>query len=199
MGETYTIQRGILDNAKRRLEITPDAIRFESHNKVGQTYTTFAADDITDFRCGITWHIFRGLVFGREYEIFVRNRRKEVMKINFNAYFGRKKKERLDLYYQILNSIWKHHFVRITEDFIAEFESGETFRIGDLILHSDGVLLKKNDQQLLPWADVQTRDYATYFSIYSKKNPADINYGFSYQLDWNTEVLKRVVEYAIGK
>ncbi len=199
MEETYIVRRGLTDNAKRKLHIGPDAIRFENKNRVGATYTTFPADDITDFRFGINWHVFRGITFGREYRIFVRTRQGEVLKIHFNSYFGRHKKTYSELYGQIVNAIWKHHFIRIMQEFLSEFEKGETFRIGDVVLHPDGLLLKKNDQQLLPWNDVQTKNYATYFSIYSKKNPADINYGFSYHLDWNTEVLKRVVEHIIKK
>ncbi|UMY67123.1 MULTISPECIES: hypothetical protein [unclassified Flavobacterium] len=199
MEETYIVRRGLTDNAKRKLHISPEAIRFENKNRVAATYTTLVADDITDFRFGINWYVFKGIPFGREYRIFVRTRQGEELKIHFNSYFGRHKKAYIELYGQIVNSIWKNHFARITQEFLSEFEKGETFRIGDVVLHPDGLLLKRDDPQLLPWKEVRTANYATYFSIYSEKDPMTRNHGFSYHLDWNTEVLKRVVNHIIKK
>ena len=121
------------------------------------------------------------------------------MKINFKSYFGYNKKACNKLYSDIINAIWSHHFYRLANEFVAEYNQGETFKIGDVVLAPAGLLLRKSDTNLIPWSDVDTRDYATYFSIFSKNDPVNINRGFNYHQDWNTEILKRVVGYIIQR
>ena len=57
-------------------------------------------------------------------------------------------------------------------------------------LHISGIVSQKRIR--ISWENVRSRNYFTYFSIYSNENPAEINRGYSYKEDWNTNVLYSV-------
>ena len=40
---------------------------------------------------------------------------------------------------------------------------------------------------------MDTKDYYTYFTIFSKSNALNINRGYSYMYDWNTDLLFNVI------
>ena len=84
------IKRSFLDNYLRPLHLHPEFIMFEDKDLVNDKFTAFKTPDIKEFRYGITWYRYR-IVFGREYQLYIRNYNNEVLKIKFNTYFGIKK------------------------------------------------------------------------------------------------------------
>ena len=53
-------------------------------------------------------------------------------------------------------------------------------------------LFKQKEIKIL-WNDIRTKNYQTYFSIYSITNPKDLNKAFSYLDDWNTGIIYSVL------
>ncbi|MFV8375647.1 hypothetical protein [Flavobacterium sp. LB1P62] len=196
------IKRSFLDNYHRPLHLHPEFIQFEDKDLVNDSFTSFKTSDIKDFRWGVVWYKYY-FVFGREYQFYIRNCNNEILKINFNTYFGIKKKECHDLYVSIIDSLWDLYFNNQVNDFVQEFGTGESFYIGDVVVNPEGVIISvskllKQEKVQIPWEYLRYRLYGSYFSIYSKENPKDINRGFSYKEDWNTFVLYNVIKTILG-
>jgi hypothetical protein len=192
------IKRSFLDNYLRPLHLHPEFIMFEDKDLVNDKFTAFKTPDIKEFRYGITWYRYR-IVFGREYQLHIRNYNNEVLKIKFNTYFGIKKREYNELYATIINSLWDLYFKNHVIEFVKEFEAGETFSIGEVNVNPEGVIilvtkLFKQEKKLILWEDVRLKKYSTYISVYSDKNPMEFNRGYSYKEDWNTFVLYNVIK-----
>ncbi|MDD5151222.1 MAG: hypothetical protein PHC28_12235, partial [Flavobacterium sp.] len=49
------------------------------------------------------------------------------------------------------------------------------------------------EEKLILWNDLDAKDYHTYFTIFSKSNTININRGYSYMNDWNTDLLYNVI------
>lgn len=192
------IKRSFLDNYLRPLHLHPEFIMFEDKDLVNNKFTRFKTSEIKEFRYGIKWYRYH-FVFGREYQIYVRNHSNEVLKINFNSYFGIKKYEYYELYASIINSIWDLYFKNYVYTMLKEFDTGESFYVGDVNINPEGVIilvskLFKQEKKLIPWQDVRIKKYQTYISVYSNQNPMDFNRGYYYKEDWNTFVLFEVLK-----
>jgi hypothetical protein len=194
----FSIKRGLLDNRERKLIINPESIKFENKDSKSDTYTQFNKDSIVEYRYGIKW--IEGIYFtiGREYQIFIRNNENNILKISFKSIYGLNKKEYQNKYAEIVNSIWNYFFSEISESYLTKFQNNEKFSIGNvmftknkLTIYVNGII--KEEPKTIPWEEVRTRDYQTYFAIYSIENPTNINRGYNYLNDWNTGVLYSVV------
>lgn len=198
MKETIlNIRRGITDNCPRELIINKDHLSFEDKDTVNNTFTTFNKDEITAYRFGIKWTTFY-FTFGREYQIFIKNNANKEIKINFTTYFGRKKYQYHTQHQEILDSLWDCYFIDIINNYIEKHNYGENFQIENILFTKDYIsfkvdnLLKKKEIQIL-WNDIRTKNYQTYFSIYSITNPTNIYKAFSYLDDWNTGIIYSVL------
>lgn len=193
-----TVKRGLLDNRPRKLIINSDFIKFEDKDLRSDTFTQFDKDVITDYRFGIKW--IKGFEFtiGREYQIFIRNQNRETLKINFKSLYGINKNEHHKLYVEILEALWDFYFGNITNNFLDRFYNDEEFSIANVHFSKDKLIIKvdrliKEDEIEISWNKLGTKDYHTYFAIYSIENPAKINKSFSYLDDWNTAILYSLV------
>ncbi|CCB69355.1 Hypothetical protein FBFL15_1272 [Flavobacterium branchiophilum FL-15] len=189
----FTIIRGIIDNAQRKLILKQEFIQFESNDRVSNPYTTFKSNEILEFRYGMKWITFK-LTFGREYFIYIKNNQNKIIKINFRTYFGRKKTEYHNLYGNIIQNIIKFYFDNRVVEYIKRYENKEAFTIGEVKFSVDGVTIQvsgiiNHSEKMIAWNNIRTKDYISYFSIYSAEDPSKINRGYSYLNDWNTYVL----------
>lgn len=191
------IQRSFLDNYKRDLHLHPDFISFETKDLIGNGTTSFKSNEIKEFRYGVVLYQY-DIVFGREFQIYIKNFNNEILKINFKSYLGIKKNDCQKLYVEVINKVWDLYFKNKVVEFINAFEAGESFFIGDVNINSEGVIitiskLLKQEKKLIFWNDVAIKKYTTYVSVYSKENSLDFNRGYSYKEDWNTFVLHEVI------
>ena len=189
-----TIKRSLLDNCKRELIINSDYIQFENKDLITDYFTKFHNSEIKDYRYGIKWIRGANFIIGRDYQIFIRNQENKIIKINFKSFYGHNKSLHIKNYSGILNSLWKFHFNKISSDFIEKFQNQIKFSISNvyfshenIIIETDSILKKK--QNIILWKNVRTKDYRTYFAIYSQENPTTINQCYNYQDDWNIEIL----------
>lgn len=199
----FTIRRGITDNYPRKLILEQNQIRFDSKDLKNNSFITFQKDEIAEYNFGVKLMRYK-FVFGREYVISIRNNDNEIIKINFKTYFGRKKDEYHKLCNEILDSLWGFYFEEIATKYIQKHELGEDIKIGEVIVTKDGLSILstatlKPKNEFIPWEKVRTRSYTTYFAIYSKDDAVNVNRGYSYLNDWNTNVLYGVVKTLLKK
>ncbi len=199
----FSIKRGLLDNRERKLIINPECIKFENKDSKSDTYTQFNKESIVEYRYGIKW--IEGIYFtiGREYQIFIRNSENNILKINFKSFYGFQKKEYHNKFADIVNSIWNYFFSEISESYLTKFQNNENFGIGNVVFTKNHLTINvngiiKEEPKTIPWEKVGTRDYQTYFAIYSTDNPTDIYRGYNYLTDWNTDILYSVVRTIIN-
>ncbi|MGO4770087.1 hypothetical protein ACEN2I_00355 [Flavobacterium sp. W22_SRS_FK3] len=196
------IKRSFLDNYERDLHLHPDFIKFDDKDLINNGFTSFKTSEIKEFRYGVTLYQY-DIVFGREFQLYIRNFDNQILKINFKSYFGIKKNEYHELYAKIINTLWNLYFKQKVLVFLKDFEEGKSFDIGDVNVNSEGVVISiskllKQEEKLVIWNDVGIRKYATYISIYSLENSLDFNRGYSYKEDWNTFVLYEVIKNVIN-
>ncbi|TKC08282.1 hypothetical protein FA048_14090 [Pedobacter polaris] len=195
---TLTIKRGPFDNKPRQLILDPTFISFEDDESSTKSLTKFEKNSITAYRFGVKW--IRGFEFtvGREYQIFIRNNEGKILKINFKSFYGRKKQENYEKYIKIINTLWVFYFSDITNNLLQQFNETKEFDIGAVKFKREGLeiniagLIKEEKKQIL-WDQVATRDYQTYFAIYSLDDKSKINRTYNYLSDWNTGVLYSAV------
>jgi hypothetical protein len=192
------IKRSFLDNYERELHLHSDFIRFEDKDLINNGFTSFKTSEIKEFCYGMTLYHYR-IVFGREYQILIKNFNDEILKIKFKSYFGIRKYKSHELYTEIINAVWDLYFAKQVFAFVKEFQAGESFYIGEVNINPEGLIilvsrLFKQEKKLIPWEDVGLRKYNSYISIYSKKNSLDFNRVYSYKRDWNTFVLYNVIK-----
>lgn len=189
----FVIKRGFSDGHSRELIINDASLKFEDKDTINNPFTIFKSSEIADYRFGIRWIRFE-LTYGREYQIFVRNKDNKTIKISFKSYFGRKRNILHRLYIDIQDELWSSFFGKMVDGYLEKFEKEIEFSIGDVLfnknfieLNVSGIVNQKRVR--ISWEHVRTKNYITYFSIYSAENPAEINRGYSYKEDWNTNVL----------
>ena len=193
----FDIKRGFTDNCSRELIINEHYLSFEDKDTVNNNLTTFCKNEIDAYRFGIKWTTFY-FTFGREYQIFIKNKVGKEIKINFKTYFGNKKYEYHSKYQEILDYLWDSYFSYSVNNYIDKHNKGEDFQIENVVFTKDCISLKVDDlfkqkEIKILWNDIRTKNYQTYFSIYSITNPKDLNKAFSYLDDWNTGIIYSVL------
>lgn len=193
----FNIKRSLFDNLNRKLSISKDFLKFQNKDTRENPYTIFEKNEIVAYRYGIRWISFR-VTYGRDYQIFIRNKKGEILKLNFKSFFGKNKKEYHQKFNEILDVLWDNFFAEISQDFLKKFRNNESFKIGNVEFDEHGIAIdvsgiaKINKTKIL-WKDVRTKNYYTYFAIYSSESPSEINRGYNYLEDWNTGVLYSVL------
>ena len=197
------IQRGLFDRKQRQLLINPDFIQFD--DKISSDiFTKFDKNEICGYRYGVKFISGYQFTIGREFLIFIHNSSNQTLKINFKSFYNFKKQEYYNLFNTILNTMWKCYFGNVVDEFVSEFYKGQDIVIGRAIISSEAIIINepgviKNDKKVIPWDDLETKDYHTYFAVYSSKDASKTNATFSYLNDWNTGVLYSVVRTILHK
>lgn len=192
------IQRGPLNRKLRQLIITPDLIQFEDKNDP-DIFTTFAKDEICEYRYGIKW--IKGFEFtvGREYLIFIRSSSGQVLNIGLKTFYGARKKEYHKLSNDILKALWNFFFGPIANGLYDEFKKDLPITIGRATITKEAIIVDeggifKNNKTIIPWNNLEIKDYHTYLAIFSTLDASKTHATFSYLNDWNTGVLYSIVK-----
>ena len=199
MGDSvdFCIKRSFLDNSNRTLTISKDFLKFQNKDLKENPFTIFKKEEIAEYRFGIRWISFK-LTYGRDYQIYIRNKKGKILKINFKSFFGQNKKEYHQKYIEILDVLWNNFFAEIAQDFLKKFRNNESFEIGNVEFDETGITIAvsgiaKTTKTKIAWENVRTKNYYTYFAVYSSEKPSEINRGYNYHDDWNTGVLYSVL------
>jgi hypothetical protein len=194
----FEIRRGPFDNRKRKLTIHSDFIEFENKDLIADLYTRFEKNEIIAFRYGIRWIEVYHFTIGREYQIYLKDTTDKILKISFKSLFGLKKTVHHHLYTDILNGLWSAYFLARLNDYIDRFNKKENINICGVDLSYDGIVIQTDklfDSQkvTIEWNMVGYKEYRTHFVIYHTENK-QINRGYNFLMEWNTEILYRLVE-----
>lgn len=185
--------------AKRKLVLVERDVQLSTVTGKSLGKSNFTPEEIVAFRCGIKWISGYAFTIGREYQIFLKDAYEVEMKISFKSIYGYNRKQLSKYYGQILDQIWKHHFSEMVDTYLNEIHSGETIELCGVEISNQSVRFKttnflQNGVETVPWDALGAKDYSTYYALFSKNHPADINRGFYYLDDWNAHVLRHVVE-----
>jgi hypothetical protein len=191
------LKRGLRDRKPRQLIITDDSISFEDKTFTKDRFTTFEKSEITAYKFGVRW-IRLHLIFGREYVLYIQNRKNDVLKINFKTYFRYKIKQRHELFNDILEALYTYHFNAIIANYVSLYTAKTQFSIGNVIFSEHGITIQSNASLkvrdiFIAWDKIRTKNYYTYFAIYSADDPRNINSAHNYLEDWNSGLLYSIV------
>ncbi|TGD57179.1 hypothetical protein [Flavobacterium humi] len=192
------IKGSFLNTYQGKLSINSEHILFKKKNLFKNNSIQFDKSEIKEYKLGIKW--IRGYKFtiGRDYQIFIRNQKGKTLKISLKSFYGINPNSSHAKYIAITNALWEYHFGEIASVLFKKFKDNEEFTINNVRFTSENITIETNSflkrkKVVIDWKAVQTKDYNTYFAIFSQKNPADINQCFSYKDDWNTFILYSVV------
>jgi hypothetical protein len=167
---------------KTNLIITPELIEYN--------HKSFSKFEIADLRYGIK--AIKGYRFriGRIYCIDLRSLTGDVIKIRLISLY-RIKKTRLEEQYKLVVSALLENFINdISRGFINNFRNKIDFNILGVTFTQEGIRLN-NKSEIITWFDLGTKNYWTYFSLFSNSN-LTVYKTFEYLNDWNTIVLYSV-------
>ena len=192
------IKRGFFDNTKRQLIIHPDFVQFEDKGLEKDSFTRINKDEIAEFRFGINWISGFEFTVGREYLIFIRSIKGEIIKVSFKCFYRIKKQKFQQLYGDIVNAVWDFYFVDIIDDYVKRFNDGEDFELATATISQEGITIMargifKSQRKMIAWDKIGIRDYHSYIAVFSEDDKANINQAFYYLKDWNSCVLNAVL------
>jgi hypothetical protein len=189
----FIIKRGISDQNERQLILNEDFIKFENKDYIHDSFTTIQKEEITAYRYGIKWISY----FGLDFQIYIQYSNNKQIKINFATYFGRHKSKYLKLYRDIAYKMWDLYFQDIANNYLQKFNEGIEFQIADVYFNQNGVFFKEgiiNTKNIeIPWKNVRTFNYQSYFAIADSEKLDSVNKQISYLEDWNVPVLHSVI------
>jgi hypothetical protein len=150
----------------------------------------FLMQEITGIRYGVKGIRGYSFNFGRVYCIDVNNANGKMLKIRFRSFYSVRKVELDALYINIIKTLNENFIRGISLAYLKKFAEKVEFELLGIIFTQDGLLLDKK-WDLLPWLDVSTKNYSSYFAVFSMTMPEKYK-TFKYLTDWNTNVLHMV-------
>jgi hypothetical protein len=197
--KNWLIKKGYFDRKPKKLLFTQQSITFGNQKLSVPTITDLSQGESLQYKFGIKW--IRGFEFtvGRKYQLFIKNSDGQIIKISFGSYYGINKLPLYNQYAEILNQLWETYFDGLVDQYLALFSQKIPFFLANVKFDESGIKIKatnfiKEEEKSLLWHDIGTKNYRTYFAIFSIQNPSDINKGYSYLNDWNTGVLYSVIK-----
>ncbi len=134
----------------------------------------------------------RGYSFniGRIYCIDIKSTQGEIIKIRFRSFYRIRVAILDDMYRKIIQAVHNNFLHDVSNAYFNKFTQKEEFEILGIRFMQDGLVLDKK-WEMMPWLDVSTKNYNTYYAVFSMTEPGK-NKIFKYITDWNTGVLYSV-------
>lgn len=185
-----------LFRGKRRLIIKEQFLFFEKNTVAVNPAQAFSKEEITGYRYELQWIRFR-LTFGRRYVVRIRNNRGKVLTIKMTRYFKIGANAAHKEFNEILSSIESCYFDGEINKYLEQYKNNQDFTIETVSFTKEGITLptefKLNQPIFLPWEDIRTKNYYSYFAVYAASDPRNKNFSFSYANDWNTSIFYSVL------
>ncbi|MES2556502.1 MAG: hypothetical protein V4604_10150 [Bacteroidota bacterium] len=196
---SLTFKPNLILGPTKQLIVSKESIQLNRIGKSNEQAIHFDKNDIVSYRFGIKWITGYMFTIGREYQLFIKDNTDRTIKINLKSFYGFKKKELTQRYSKIIESVWKNYFAKIANDYLKQLSDGEMITICGVRITDKEVTIETNNPLnkksiSIPWEHVGTKDYHTYYAIFSTENPTDINRGYYYKDEWNVGVLYSVME-----
>jgi hypothetical protein len=88
------------------------------------------------------------------------------------------------------DALHDHIFDNISGSYLDQFANSFEFEILGVTFTTQGIWLE-NKKNFIEWNDLGTKNYSTYYALFSKSNPI-FHKTFEYLTDWNTRILYSV-------
>ena len=178
-----------------RVNIKPSIFETEQVLIVDSEFIQYGAANFSKFEiAAIRYGVapIEGYKFriGRIYSIDVRSLDGKILKIRLKSLYRIGRKRLGKKYKEIVEVIFVNYFSDICKEYLRLFKEGKEFEILGNKFTSSGLFLVRSNQ-FVPWTDLGSKTYYTYYSLFSKENP-NLYRTFTYLLDWNTAVLYTV-------
>jgi hypothetical protein len=174
--------RPTIFDKEKTLIITPEFIEFDN--------TNLSKFEISELRYGVK--AIKGYRFriGRIYCIDVKNFTGTIVKIRLKSIYRINKKKLGQKYKIIVEALFENFFNDMSNSFIKNFYDGIEFDLAGIKFKKEGILIDKKSE-IISWEDLGTKNYSTYYFMFSKSNPNKYK-AVNYLTDWNTSVLYSV-------
>jgi hypothetical protein len=193
MAQNQSIQLKIKSSVfdrHRELTIDKSYIEFDNNDLSDAPPTRFNKEDIKAFRYGVKWIQGYQFIIGRIYCIDIRNNNDRVIKLRLKSLYGIRKKILTDKYAQIVHALYDHFFDDLTRQYLTKFDNNVEFELGGLLFNQEGISFGANSDTI-PWTNIGTASYKTYYTIYPKSHPNKYK-AFEYLHHWNAGIVYSV-------
>jgi hypothetical protein len=195
---SFEYRRSWLDFRKRKVEVGVDGITIDTGLPFLKKEKYLSKDKIEGFRYGIHW--VRGIYFyvALDFKFYFLLKDQSVVSLTYRSYYGHAKEQHHELFSQVLDTIWNLIFVQRMKEILQALNEGKEVIVSKVKLSEKGVTIRRggiivDEENFIPWQEVATADYASYFVIYSTKDKTHINCSYRYLDDWNTALLNGVI------
>jgi hypothetical protein len=174
----------------KQLVIEPKFIEFGVIGPDNNLSIRFQKEEIDSIRYVVKG--IRGYKFyiGRVYCIDLRSKCGKTIKMRFRSFYNIKRKMLDANYVNIINALQENFMLDISREYIKKFAQKEVFELLGITFLQDSIILDKKWDPI-PWLDVATKTYRSYFAVFSMTEPYKYK-AFKYGSDWNTTVLYSV-------
>lgn len=183
MAQTFKsfLKSSIFDKGKL-LILEPEYIEFGD--------IKFSKFDIAELRYGIK--AIKGYRFriGRIYCIDIKSLDGRIIKIRLKSLYRVRRVLLGKKYKQIVETLFANYINDISLSYIKQFNNKIDFTLLGNSFSQEGLILDQTNE-LISWFDLGTKNYYSYYSLYSIANPTKYK-AFQYLTDWNTIVLYSV-------
>jgi hypothetical protein len=171
----------MFDNEKL-LMIEPGFIEFDNNR--------WSKQEIAELCYGVKGIRGYSFVIGRIYCIDIKNTSGNIIKIRLKSLYRVRRKQLGEKYRLILSTLFENFINDISLSFIEKFKNKVEFTILGVTFTQEGIIFG-NLSETISWFDLGTRNYRTYYSLFSNQDPRKYK-TFQYLTDWNTVVLYSV-------
>lgn len=199
----FEYRRGWFDFRRREFEVKDDGIMIDTGLPMLSNERFIPYHQIEGFRYGIKW--VRGFYFhvAIDFRFYFLLKDKSTIALTYRTYYGLRKKQYHQLFGEMLDAIWNRIFVRKIKELLGLLNDNKEININDVTINKDGVTIRTSgiimsERTFIPWNELDTSDYMTYFVIFSKKDKAKINCSYRYADDWNVALLNAVVRTVLS-
>ena len=199
----FEYRRGWFDFRRREFEVKDDGIMIDTGLPMLSNERFIPYYQIEGFRYGIKW--VRGFYFhvAIDFRFYFLLKDKSTIALTYRTYYGLRKKQYHQLFGEMLDAIWNRIFVRKIKELLGLLNDNKEININDVTINKDGVTIRTSgiimsERTIIPWNELDTSDYMTYFVIFSRKDKAKINCSYRYADDWNVALLNAVVRTVLS-
>lgn len=166
--------------------ITEDALKYAKK--------IIRKDSITAIRFGVKRIRGRYFSIGRYYKIELLLENESIENLKFSSYYGFKKKFYNEKFQELINAVWNQIFYKELIDIGKRFSNDETLYICGVEFNKEG--LRWDEGNYIPWNKLKLKHFKHYFAIVNTDN-SQINKMLYFLTDWNSYLLKRILEEII--
>jgi hypothetical protein len=191
--ETF-IQRGVLDNIKRKVFVNEEYIEFEDKNRVGAENVRLYWKDFAAIRYGYEW--IRGYYFyiGLRRMIFIRDSYNNEIKISLTSFYNLRNKRNQEKFSEILGAIFKFFLTNHIAGLIKLIKHGQIISLSGIQISKEDITFNHKKELIrIDFLVLNIAAYKRYFYIYSeidKERGIRINF----LEDWNSMLLYSVIK-----